>query len=348
MKLSTVLTFFFAVSASAARPDAKPSRGRDFNSDVAAPGAAARKLSPYIEPPVTSTTGVPPAPTAGSCYGLGCNSVGSHGVEDCWCDEFCGLPEYDDCCNDYIPSCVSTCDGACTGTASDFDCYCDEQCVEFGDCCFDAPPSCDTVTVSTIPPPLTGGDSCDGSCGLASPDGSCHCDDLCTGYGDCCSDAGTACPALSTCADSCGTIASTPGSSCFCDFLCVELGDCCDDVPEFCPADTGTCADSCGFHSTSADSDCWCDSVCHLPQFDDCCADQSYTCEEDSRRELGTEDFEAAMKAREEHTSTNKDVDNSERRLTAAARRVPITAEQKELRRLAEARREALQVLSAN
>jgi hypothetical protein len=36
-------------------------------------------------------------------------------------------------------------------------------------------------------------DSCDGQCGGQAP-GGCFCDDLCTGYGDCCSDFASACP----------------------------------------------------------------------------------------------------------------------------------------------------------
>jgi hypothetical protein len=40
----------------------------------------------------------------------------------------------------------------------------------------------------TMPPPADAGASCEGRCGGSSTDGSCFCDDACTGAGDCCAD----------------------------------------------------------------------------------------------------------------------------------------------------------------
>lgn len=64
--------------------------------------------------------------------------------------------------------------------------------------------------------------------------------------------------------------------------------------------------------TSDAGSKCWCDSYCELPQFNDCCFDKFMsTCS----RKLGeAEDFEAAMKAREEEGSTKKAVDGGARR----------------------------------
>jgi alpha-tubulin suppressor-like RCC1 family protein len=72
--------------------------------------------------------------------------------------------------------------------------------------------------------------SCVGYCGGLSPD-SCYCDDLCTGYGDCCDDYTTACGGAPS--DSCEGHCGGSAGSCYCDDLCTGYGDCCDDyVPE--------------------------------------------------------------------------------------------------------------------
>jgi hypothetical protein len=97
--------------------------------------------------------------------------------------------------------------------------------------------------------PDGGGDDdgvCAGNCGdgpFSEGGAQCYCDDLCTQYGDCCSDYTDECTggggddddALS-CAGSCGS--STPvtgnGESCYCDTLCTQYGDCCDDKEAVC------------------------------------------------------------------------------------------------------------------
>jgi len=73
--------------------------------------------------------------------------------------------------------------------------------------------------------------SCDGSCGGQAP-GGCFCDDLCTGYGDCCSDFTEQCTSPNSCDGQCG--GQAPGG-CFCDDLCTGYGDCCPDFASACP-----------------------------------------------------------------------------------------------------------------
>jgi hypothetical protein len=74
------------------------------------------------------------------------------------------------------------------------------------------------------------GPTCAGSCGEQSPDG-CWCDDLCSGYGDCCGDFEQVCePAGPSCAGSCGGQAD----GCWCDKACSKYGDCCDDYKPVC------------------------------------------------------------------------------------------------------------------
>jgi hypothetical protein len=74
------------------------------------------------------------------------------------------------------------------------------------------------------------GPTCAGACGEQSPDG-CWCDDLCSGYGDCCGDFEQVCePAGPSCAGSCGGQAD----GCWCDKACSKYGDCCDDYQPVC------------------------------------------------------------------------------------------------------------------
>jgi hypothetical protein len=92
-----------------------------------------------------------------------------------------------------------------------------------------------------------GAPSCSGQCGNAAPvpgsSPACHCDDLCTEYGDCCGDYADVCvaapppaPGGGSCAQHCGQTAPAPGSSplCYCDPDCSAFGDCCQDYADTC------------------------------------------------------------------------------------------------------------------
>lgn len=59
-----------------------------------------------------------------------------------------------------------------------------------------APPPADPTDdgqLESVPEENPYAASCEASCGGSSPDGSCWCDDLCAGYGDCCSDIANKC-----------------------------------------------------------------------------------------------------------------------------------------------------------
>lgn len=72
--------------------------------------------------------------------------------------------------------------------------------------------------------------SCESHCGSFS--GACWCDDLCTGYGDCCPDFSEECSAAASCDGHCG---GQGRSGCWCDDLCSGYGDCCADFAAACP-----------------------------------------------------------------------------------------------------------------
>jgi hypothetical protein len=60
----------------------------------------------------------------------------------------------------------------------------------------DAPPPADPTDdgqLESVPGENPYAKSCEASCGGSSPDGSCWCDDLCSQYGDCCSDIAEKC-----------------------------------------------------------------------------------------------------------------------------------------------------------
>ena len=75
-----------------------------------------------------------------------------------------------------------------------------------------------------------GGGSCSGACGGKSKDGTCYCDSLCVGAGDCCADFAPKC--AGSCAGSCGSQASD--GVCWCDGFCSQNGDCCLDKAAKC------------------------------------------------------------------------------------------------------------------
>lgn len=71
--------------------------------------------------------------------------------------------------------------------------------------------------------------TCADSCGGQAP-GGCFCDELCVGFGDCCSDYADQCNP-SSCFGRCGERA--PGG-CYCDLACREFRDCCTDYVVSC------------------------------------------------------------------------------------------------------------------
>jgi hypothetical protein len=82
-------------------------------------------------------------------------------------------------------------------------------------------------------------------CGQQASTGSCWCDELCEGYGDCCSNKVSVCdPPVASCVGSCGS-GPVPGSSptCYCDAACASHGDCCDDFAVACEAPSPTSVD---------------------------------------------------------------------------------------------------------
>ena len=100
-----------------------------------------------------------------------------------------------------------------------------------------------------------GADSCEGYCGAQNPAG-CYCDELCSQYGDCCSDYEEICGGGgqtgggqtgggqtgggdASCVGYCG--GQNPEAGCYCDELCAQYGDCCADIDIACPdlAETG-------------------------------------------------------------------------------------------------------------
>jgi hypothetical protein len=88
----------------------------------------------------------------------------------------------------------------------------------------------------------------------------------------------------------------TPGATCYCDEACITYNDCCADAISTCPfsVPTNSCHEKCG--GASEDYSCWCDSVC--TEMGDCCSDFTDDCP-NTRRNLATDEFEAAMKHRE-------------------------------------------------
>ena len=92
--------------------------------------------------------------------------------------------------------------------------------------------------------------SCAEHCDGQVPDGSCWCDDLCTEYGNCCSDYEAVClpkeldpideeedptvkvVSLGSCDARCGK--KSRDGACWCDEQCSEFNDCCPDYEEVC------------------------------------------------------------------------------------------------------------------
>ena len=119
--------------------------------------------------------------------------------------------------------------------------------------------------------------SCVGMCGGQSADGSCYCDEMCAGYGDCCADYCDACgdvypencgPCTPDCA---GKICGADGCGGFCG-TCPEGLGCSADGTEC--LEVGSCADVCG--TGPADESCFCDDLCN--EYGDCCPDYCDEC----------------------------------------------------------------------
>ncbi|XP_019618059.1 PREDICTED: poly(U)-specific endoribonuclease-D-like [Branchiostoma belcheri] len=82
--------------------------------------------------------------------------------------------------------------------------------------------------------------SCAGRCGEQYNNGNhCHCNDLCSQYGNCCSDYNAICVIGVSCATRCGE-AYDSSNTCHCNNRCQEFSNCCDDYSAFCVATTTT------------------------------------------------------------------------------------------------------------
>ena len=141
------------------------------------------------------------------------------------------------------------------GDQSPDGCYCDVDSYTHNDHCQDIATECPEVheqgqtgTAAPTPTP-TPSTSYEGSCqkcdGKGTSYGSqeCWCDNLCEGYGDCCTGdqgyqslCGGAATATGTCQGYCDT--QSP-AGCWCDTACVGAGDCCSDYESVCQG-TGT------------------------------------------------------------------------------------------------------------
>jgi hypothetical protein len=88
----------------------------------------------------------------------------------------------------------------------------------------------DCTCPSDCPPDPNSCSTCE--CGSSS--GNCWCDDLCEGFGDCCSDKASTCGTPGVNGNSCQSSASCGGQApagCWCDQACLGFGDCCFDGP---------------------------------------------------------------------------------------------------------------------
>jgi len=120
----------------------------------------------------------------------------------------------------------NSCTGHCGGNAGN--CYCDDQCVQYGDCCDDVCMECNSPFCT-----------CDGNCNGSAPGGLCWCDSICHLYPyDCCDDACQECSFLPECPSpfSChGQCDGQAPGGCWCDSICtIPPYDCCSDVCNEC------------------------------------------------------------------------------------------------------------------
>jgi len=136
-------------------------------------------------------------------------------VENCGCDEAC--VEFGDCCTDVCESCgyicnnitaidTNTCEGSCGIFLSAANCGCDEACVEFGDCCSDVCKSCGYNCKNMLLPASNSTSICSDNCGIFLQGENCGCDEACTAFGDCCTDA------CESCGYNCNTITMSENS----------------------------------------------------------------------------------------------------------------------------------------
>ncbi len=208
------------------------------------------------------------ADASGTCeLPNGDDKCGTKGVGNCWCDELC--VDFGDCCHDAFAVCGiddagddADDDGGCSPVLCEIACPYgfetnDEGCEvcechdPTGDFCggiaaFQCPEGFDCVLMGnfpdaggscqpTPPPPPPAGGSCWDECGGAGSDGSCWCDELCEGFGDCCDDYVEACvepPPASTC-DDCGLgqVCVTHFTQLGPKFSCAPIADACEGTP---------------------------------------------------------------------------------------------------------------------
>jgi len=261
-------------------------------------------LSYWTVDPISSDDDVPVPPPAGDgCVGF-CG--GSNPNDGCYCDNLC--TEYGDCCSNYNEECGNDggepepssddggepeptspppseggCAGFCGGSNPNEGCYCDDLCAEYGDCCSNFNEECngsEPTPSSDYEPPSSGG--CAGFCGGSNPNEGCYCDDLCTSYGDCCSNFNEECGGDGSddgpsCKNLCGGGNCSMG--CYCDSMCSSYNDCCPDYFEECtdggspPTPGAGCENACGGSSPDG---CYCDVGCE--QFADCCSNYDTEC----------------------------------------------------------------------
>jgi len=173
------------------------------------------------------------------------------------------------------PTTGASCASSCGQESPDQSCSCESSCATIGDCCADFFSQCLSADAGkadagkadagkadagggsggaaadgggSAGAPAGGaasggaanqGPSCAGLCGGSAPGEECWCDDVCSSFGDCCTDFIAVCGAPSgngcTSAD-CGTANPVfeSGGACYCDPACVESGDCCTNVKAVC------------------------------------------------------------------------------------------------------------------
>jgi hypothetical protein len=180
-----------------------------------------------------------PGDCTGSCEGRECGDDG--------CGASCGTCEAEETCSPNgvcVPAGSLSCVGYCgSGPDADGDetpdCYCDDECFEWGDCCEDVCTACPDLTGCCTPVcegKECGDDGCGATCGECEAGLACTADGLCEPAGPLSCD---------------GYCQSGPDidndglEDCFCDEVCFDSGDCCEDVCTACPELAGCCASKC-------------------------------------------------------------------------------------------------------
>jgi hypothetical protein len=117
-----------------------------------------------------------------------------------------------------------------------------------------------------------GGSSSGGSSGSGSQ---CYCDDVCSQYGDCCSNCNTGSGGSSgSGAGGAGGSGGGGGASgCYCDDVCAQYGDCCSNCNTGSGGSSGSGGESGsgGASGSGGSGNCYCDASC--AEYGDCCPD---------------------------------------------------------------------------